>query len=72
VAFETESCAFEEKLQIASRQKLNNDLKAEESPTNRDVPCEANEADLCTNGWLMKNKFTAICIIINETIIFEM
>ena len=26
---------------------------------------------VCTNAWLIKNKFTAICFIINETIIFE-
>lgn len=26
---------------------------------------------VCTSTWLIKNKFTAICFIINETIIFE-
>ena len=57
------SCAFTGNAQKEYKQKLKTNLKIEER--------QANEADLCRNGWLMKNKFTAICIIITETIIFE-
>jgi phosphoglucomutase len=58
-----EYCAGNLKEKMISRVKPKNDLKVQE--------CDANEAVGCTNVWFIKNKFSVICFIINETIIFE-
>ena len=38
--------------------RLHNDFRIHESRNNRDVPCDANEDELCTDVWAIKNKNT--------------